>query len=148
MRFAHTNIIARDWQVLADFYCKVFACEIVPPVRDLKEPWLAQGSGIKDARLTGAHLRLPGYGKDGPTLEIFQYQDPIEPNTRAPQRFGFGHIAFQVKDVEEARKKALEHGGKVQGETVTVDIEGAGKITWVYVLDPEGNVVELQTWHD
>lgn len=35
MRFAHTNIAARDWKTLANFYIKVFECKIKPPERDL-----------------------------------------------------------------------------------------------------------------
>jgi predicted enzyme related to lactoylglutathione lyase len=29
MKYAHTNIIARDWEKLAQFYIDVFDCEIV-----------------------------------------------------------------------------------------------------------------------
>jgi hypothetical protein len=32
------------------------------------------------------------------------------------------------------------------GELVTVDIPEAGRITFAYVTDPEGNVIELQKW--
>jgi hypothetical protein len=32
------------------------------------------------------------------------------------------------------------------GEIVSVEIPGAGRITFVYVTDPEGNIVELQHW--
>lgn len=56
MRFAHTNIVAKDWKRLARFYCEVFDCEISGPERDLHETWLAMGSGIEGAALTGIHL--------------------------------------------------------------------------------------------
>jgi hypothetical protein len=32
------------------------------------------------------------------------------------------------------------------GEIVTREIPGAGRITFAYVRDPEGNIVELQRW--
>ena len=35
--------------------------------------WLDSATGINGAHLRGMHLRLPGYGEHGPTLEIFQY---------------------------------------------------------------------------
>jgi predicted enzyme related to lactoylglutathione lyase len=34
-KYKHTNIIARDWQKLAEFYEKAFGCVWVPPQRNL-----------------------------------------------------------------------------------------------------------------
>ena len=74
-RFGHVNVIARDWRALAGFYGRVFGCIVVPPERDYRGPDLAAGTGVPNAALRGVHLRLPGVGPDGPTLEIYQY-DP------------------------------------------------------------------------
>jgi len=74
-KYAHTNLVARDWRSLARFYQDVFGCEPVPPERDYSGPDLAAGTGIPGAKLRGVHLRLPGHGADGPTLEVFQYSD-------------------------------------------------------------------------
>ena len=74
-RYVHTNLIARDWRALARFYEDVFGCAVVPPERDFSGPELEAGSAVPRARLQGAHLRLPGHGSDGPTLEIFQYSE-------------------------------------------------------------------------
>jgi catechol-2,3-dioxygenase len=30
---------------------------------------------------------------------------------------------------------------------VTIDIKGAGRLTLIYMTDPEGNIIELQKWH-
>ena len=75
--YKHTNIIARDWKTLAVFYEKVFGCVRVPPERNLSGEWLEKGTGVPGARLTGVHLRLPGHGEDGPTLEMFQYSEML-----------------------------------------------------------------------
>jgi len=32
------------------------------------------------------------------------------------------------------------------GEIVTLTTATGSRVTWVYVTDPEGNVVELQSW--
>ena len=72
-KYTHTNLIANDWRRLADFYQGVFGCVLVPPERDFQGEKLEAGTGIVGAHLRGAHLRLPGYGEDGPTLEIFNY---------------------------------------------------------------------------
>ena len=72
-RYAHTNLIAQDWRALAEFYQRVFGCVPVPPERDLSGPIMEAGTGLPGAHLRGMHLRLPGYGDAGPTLEIFNY---------------------------------------------------------------------------
>lgn len=72
-RFGHVNLIARDWRRLADFYTRVLGCECVPPERDMRGPIIEAGTGVPGAVVRGAHLRLPGLGGGGPTLEIFEY---------------------------------------------------------------------------
>jgi len=145
-RFVHTNIVARDWKRLARFYEQVFECRPVPPERRLSGQWLERGTGVPDARIEGIHLRLPGLGNDGPTLEIFQYNQQEERPEAAINRPGFAHIAFSVDDVGAARQAVIEAGGGTIGEVVSVEIPGAGEITFVYLTDPEGNIIELQHW--
>jgi hypothetical protein len=40
----------------------------------------------------------------------------------------------------------LAAGGRAVGEIVTLTTATGSKVTWVYVTDPEGNVLELQSW--
>jgi len=63
---------------LVRFYFEVFGCEPEGPERDMSGAWLDELTSLRDAHLTGVHLRLPGYGDDGPTLEIFSYDRLIE----------------------------------------------------------------------
>lgn len=145
-RFVHTNLIALDWRRLADFYTRVFGCVLAPPVRHYDGPDLAAATGIPSAVLDGAHLRLPGFDEDGPTLEIFQYIPQENAPLSTPNRVGFGHIAFGVDSVGRAREAVIAAGGSAVGEVVTSLVPGKGKIEWAYVRDPEGNMIELQTW--
>ncbi|MEL7534975.1 MAG: VOC family protein [Bacteroidota bacterium] len=146
IRYAHTNIISSDWRKLADFYIRCFACEIVPPIRNQSGEWLSQGTGVDNASLEGAHLRLPGYGEEGPTLEIYQYGEILPQATVAPNQRGFGHIAFEVDDVAKLLDLVKQNGGSVQGEITLRKVAGVGQITFVYARDPEGNLLELQNW--
>jgi predicted enzyme related to lactoylglutathione lyase len=145
-RYVHTNLIARDWRALARFYQEVLGCVPVPPERDLWGPDMDAGTGISGVHLRGAHLRLPGRGDDGPTLEIFTYDDLLQRPPTAVNRPGFGHIAFSVADMAAARATVLAAGGKPVGEVVTVALPGGAQVTWCYVTDPEGNIIELQSW--
>jgi catechol 2,3-dioxygenase-like lactoylglutathione lyase family enzyme len=128
------------------FYQDVFGCVPVPPERDYAAVDLEAGTGIPGASLRGAHLRLPGHGADGPTLEVFQYSALAPEVARAVNRPGFGHIAFSVASVSDARAEVLSRGGTAVGEVVTLTTSAGSRVTWCYVTDPEGNVIELQSW--
>jgi predicted enzyme related to lactoylglutathione lyase len=145
-RYAHTNLIARDWRRLAAFYQQLFACELVPPERDYSGPTLEAGTGVPEARLQGVHLRLPGHGADGPTLEIYTYSHEAARASRKVNQPGFAHIAFEVHSVGEARAQVLAAGGRAVGEIVTLTTAIGSRVTWCYVTDPEGNIIELQSW--
>jgi predicted enzyme related to lactoylglutathione lyase len=51
-----------------------------------------------------------------------------------------------VDDVEMIAKRAISNGGSQLGEIVTEHIPKSGTIVFVYVRDPEGNIIELQNW--
>jgi predicted enzyme related to lactoylglutathione lyase len=145
-KFAHTNLIARDWQALAQFYEAVFGCVRLQPERDYSGPLLDAGTGVPEARLRGVHLLLPGHGDAGPTLEIFHYSE-LAPDVKAlVNRPGFAHVAFMVPDVPKASAEVLAHGGSAIGEIVTMETATRKDVTWCYVSDPEGNIIELQSW--
>ncbi|HWR24075.1 MAG TPA: VOC family protein [Feifaniaceae bacterium] len=145
-RYVHTNLIAKDWRRLSLFYQRVFGCRPVPPPRDLKGDWLNRLTGMKDAHITGEHLALPGYGEQPPTLEIFSYNTMEEPSGRTLNRAGFAHIAFEVGDVPAMLQRVLEEGGSQVGELVQAQYPGGVTATFVYAADPEGNIIELQSW--
>lgn len=146
IRFGHVNLVARDWRGLARFYCTYLGCALLAPERDLHGPLIDAGVGVAAAHIQGVHLRLPGGGDDGPTLEIYRY-DPLIDIPASVRRAGFGHIAFQVDDISATRDAILAGGGAAIGEIVTTTA-GARRVSWCYVADPEGNAIELQTWHD
>ncbi len=144
IRFVHTNLIAKDWQALAVFYTNVFGCEIVPPQRDLSGDWVDRITDIKDVRIRGAHLKLPG---SDATLEILSYEPKGLDSWRPVNRPGYGHIAFHVDDVYEMLERIKAHGGCSVGEIVRHTMEGLGTLTAVYACDPEGNIIEIQNWN-
>lgn len=145
-KYVHTNLIAKDWRALSEFYINLFGCVPVPPERNYSGEGVEKGTGIKSVILQGVHLRLPGYDENGPTLEIFSYNPVSERTEKLVNHPGFGHIAFEVKNVLEAQQKVLNSGGKKIGELVTLTTSDNRKVTWCYVADPENNLIELQSW--
>jgi len=145
-KYAHTNLIAKDWKHLSAFYQDVFGCSPVLPERDLSGQWLDKATGLAEAHIRGIHLRLPGYGDAGPTLEIFEYDSmPSRPDVK-PNTPGFSHIAFAVDEVETTVQKVLADGGSAVGALTVRDYPGMGVLRFQYVTDPEGNMIEVQSW--
>jgi catechol 2,3-dioxygenase-like lactoylglutathione lyase family enzyme len=146
MRYAHTNIAARDWKKLSDFYIRVFDCTMKPPKRNLSGGWLDQATGLSNAELEGVHLLLPGHGESGPTLEIFSYKDMHDCESIMANYNGYTHIAFEVENVDCIFREAIKAGAVKLGDITEKHIEGVGILKFVYFRDPEGNIVEIQSW--
>ncbi len=146
MKFVHTNIAAKDWKSLSQFYIDVFDCRIKPPERKYSGDWLSQATGLCQASLEGVHLGLPGFGEDGPTLEIFTYKEMEDSFGAMPNHQGFTHIAFEVEDVRKTLEMALKNGGMLLGQVVEKKVAGIGVLVFVYFKDPEGNIIEIQSW--
>ena len=146
LRYVHTNIIARDAARLIDFYKQTLGCKSMGQTRDLHGPWLDKLTGLPQAHITGEHLLLPGYDNDHPTLEIFSYdslRDTLPPEVNRP---GLAHLAFEVDDVETTLAAILASGGGQVGEVVTAAYPNNMEAVFVYARDPEGNIIELQSW--
>ncbi len=147
IRYAHTNLIANNWKKLVAFYEVVFECIPIPPDRDLSGKWLDKATSLEDAQISGIHLRLPGFSNNAPTLEIFEYGDMPERPSIATNTPGFSHIAFAVDNVHEITNKVIEHGGSIVGALTEKHIENVGDLIFQYVSDPEGNIIEIQSWN-
>jgi hypothetical protein len=51
-----------------------------------------------------------------------------------------------VSSVPEARAEVLAAGGHPIADVVTLTTANGARVTWCYVTDPEGNIIELQAW--
>lgn len=145
-RYVHTNIIARDVQSLIEFYKTVLRCRSVGETRDLRAEWLDKLTGLQNAHIVGEHLVLPGYDDDHPTIEIFAYDAESESIPSEINRPGIAHLAFEVDDVEATLSEVLKGGGSQLGEVITAVYPGDLEAKFVYARDPEGNILELQSW--
>lgn len=144
--YVHTNIIAEDWKVLAQFYIDTFGCTPLYPERDMSGKWIDKLTRIPDVHIRGIHLALPGTNEKQ-TLEIFSYNN-ASGSHKAPEinQKGFAHIAFRVDNVKAMVDRVLANGGNYYGEITDAVIEDVGHLTAVYMRDPENNIVEIQSW--
>ena len=114
----------------------VLDCSPVLPERDLSGQPLDAATGLQSARIRGIHLRLPGGGATGPTLEIFQYDRLDDKGIASINSPGYAHLAFAVDDVEVTRTAVLAAGGGEVGNVVAHEVAGVGTIKFVYLTDP------------
>jgi predicted enzyme related to lactoylglutathione lyase len=146
-RYVHTNIIAKDWRRVSQFYQKVFRCRSLPDgERDIKGEWIDRMTGISSVHIEGEHLLLPGYSEDHPTIEIFSYFPEEDSDLNIINKPGFAHIAFEVDDVRKTLKEVLAAGGGQVGDVVEAIYPDNVRATFVYARDIEGNIIELQSW--
>jgi glyoxylase I family protein len=140
VRFDQVKILARDLEPLLRFYQEALGCElVVPPL--VTENVVSRGVGVPDATVTLSTLRLPGRGDRGPVLELYSVEGEVPDGWNF--RPGNGQLAFQVDDLEAAIGKVVGAGGSQLGEVVEWQGPSGATARFVYLRDPEGNIVDL-----
>lgn len=149
-RIAHVSITAKDLDRLAEFYGKALGFEEARPERSFSGEWLERGTGVPGAAIRRVQLRPPGEDPGGTLLELIEYPDTIVDSTPpAANRAGLRHIAIEAGSADELRRlhdSVIEYGGSGLGAISEKRIEGLGTVTFVYMTDPEGNIIELINW--
>ena len=146
-KYVHTNLIARDWKRLVQFYSDLFGCIPKGSERDMSGAWLDQVTSLRNAHLRGVHLSLPGYGDDVPTLEIFSYRQLVEgkmPNCKPVRVCPYRVCGRRCEPgVASADRSRWRRGGEI----ATTQVDSVGVLRVVYARDSEGNIIELQKWN-
>lgn len=140
VRFDHVKVLTRDVDALARFYEEALDCEPMTQVLDLFDDSLRRGLGLAAGGVRMIWLKLPG-DASGPALELYQIEDgATEEWEYLP---GQGHLSFLVDDVEVATEKVLASGGTLLGEMTDWVTPSGNTARFVYLRDPEGNIVDL-----
>jgi lactoylglutathione lyase len=129
-RLDHTGLTVADLQAAASWFCDVFG--LVPELTarvetlDLSIEMLIHPEFGYRLEL----LHRPGAGTDG---------KPATP-AEAALREGYGHIAFDVTDLDAAYARAVARGARPVMPPGPAPERG---VLMAFVADPEGNLVEL-----
>jgi glyoxylase I family protein len=118
----HIAIIASDYQLSKKFYTEVLGLE---PIREVYRK--ERNSWKLDLALNGQYV-----------IELFSFPDP-PPRPSQPEARGLRHLAFAVKNLEQAIH-SLEQKG-VKAEPIRTD-ENTGK-RFSFFQDPDGLPLEL-----
>jgi glyoxylase I family protein len=140
VRFDQVKIIARDLGALARFYEAALDCVTVVPEQTTDRA-VARGVGVPDAEVILTVLRLPGRGDHGPVLELYAVDGEV-PDGWSYQP-GQGQLAFEVEDLEVSIGKVISAGGNSLGEVVEWEAPSGAVARFVYMRDPEGNIIDL-----
>jgi len=141
MKLVHVSVAARDADGLSAFYKTVFGYEDRRPPTTLSGEKVSRGNGLSDSRIYSIWLTLPDV--EGPFLEMLEYKDTVDRPLPRVNEPGFGHLSFEVKDIETTLEEIIRAGGEQFGE-ITDFGTANNPFLIVYVRDPEGNILELE----
>jgi catechol 2,3-dioxygenase-like lactoylglutathione lyase family enzyme len=136
----HCSFTVMDIDKTVDFYTNILGLQLIR--RGINEgDNLGASLGLGQAK---AKLRI-AFMKAGDTeIEFIQYEEPkSKPCPRDPSIAGQGHIAFEVDDIYETKKK-LETAGIEFNSDINIIEKGDFKgFKWCYFRDFNGITMEI-----
>ncbi len=134
VRVDHTSFTVNDIEESNAFFAKL-GCE--PEKRYISAgPDAEEGVGVPGADIDISWLKHPD---GGPMIELLRYRNEEGGKAALNSQVGAAHLCLCVEDVEAEYER-------LSGEGVTfVSAPHADEfgVRWVYMRDPDGNVVEL-----
>jgi catechol 2,3-dioxygenase-like lactoylglutathione lyase family enzyme len=129
-RLDHVGLTVADLAGEAAWFCGVFGLERELALR------------VEALDLSIEMLIHPGYGYRVELLHRPGAELGVKPSTpgEAALREGYGHVAFDVTDLDAAYFRALAHGARPVMSPCPSPEAG---VRMAFVADPEGNLVEL-----
>ena len=142
----HVGFTVPDLEEATAFFVDVIGCELVYSLGPFRSEsrWMADHLGV-DPRAVMRELRFFRCA-NGPNFEIFEYEAPgrrLEPPRNSD--VGGHHLAFYVRDLDEAVAHLRARGVRVLGEPTASTGPSTGQ-RWVYFLTPWGMQLELVSY--
>ena len=134
----HTNLVVSNIEKTKEFYTKILGLKIVLE-ESLEKGEFNRGVGLSETRVLLVMFSVPG---SSTLLEAFQYLHPkghpIPDNFKAND-IGFGHICFEVTNIQNTYQKLLKRGVEFASPPVTMP----SGVRWCYFYGPDREFLEL-----
>ena len=140
--FLHVGLTVSDFDRSVAFYEKYFGFEL-----EFKRTFSPEFIAAKKSlyRLEPGNFAHFGFlhSPDGVVIELFEFDSQAEPEAAVWNRPGFHHICLKVDDVIAKCEELKADGYELFFEP---DFRGdpANNQYWVFLKDPDGNMIELQ----
>ena len=133
---SHVGLTVSDFQRAVDWYGENFGFALIDvqemPAEKLNS--MKELYGLTDASVKFGFLRAPG----GQVLEIFQFTPTAQTQPACWNKPGPTHFCLDVSNVPQWYNRL-----KAQGVQFCCQPQTTGGNDWVFLKDPDGNLVEL-----
>ena len=136
VRQHHTAVSCRDWDKTKSFFVDLLGFKILSEMENRDEPLMNIVTGMPGQRCRWAMLELGGYH-----IELFKWLAPEgRASTLQQNDIGYTHIAFQIKDADEVRRRLIAAGYEPLSEIQSLR---GGRARPFYCKGPEGLMIEF-----
>jgi catechol 2,3-dioxygenase-like lactoylglutathione lyase family enzyme len=140
----HFNLIVSDMAKTKEFYHDRLGLEIALETK-IEDDEFSRGVGLPGTKVLATFFAIPG---NTGLIETFQYVHPpgrpITADAHANDR-GWGHLCFQVDDIESVYATLKAKGVHFLSTPVTIakDHPHFAGVRFCYLLGPDREVVEI-----
>lgn len=138
IKIHHCEITVRDLDESIKFYQEALGLKLVGKA----EQTVTREGGLKNVKMKLAFLDV-----NGNTLELIEYIKPKGKESNLnPWDTGAQHVAFEVKNIHEMYDDLKKKGVNFLSPPIDHK-DGEIDVTWTYLKDPNGALVELLESH-
>lgn len=148
----HVGITVPNLEEAARFFIEAFGAETIFKMdshRDTSDPEVrAQEQAKLGTRRTAWWTRtLVLRLGDGPSIELFEYEDAERLPPPTASDFGIQHFGIYVDDIDRACERVVAAGGALlDGPTLLPALEGGEGNKWIYTVAPWGGIIEIVSY--
>jgi catechol 2,3-dioxygenase-like lactoylglutathione lyase family enzyme len=142
-KWVHTGVTVSDIDKTVEFYSKYFGFTKKMQIVFNEDFIAAKPSLYRQAK--GVYSKMAMIeSPDGVSIELFEFVPQLPAELDIWNKPGYHHICLQVPDLNELYKVMAADGVKFFFEP---DHMGppTSKSFWVFLQDPDGNMIELQS---
>lgn len=140
----HVGICVSNMEKTLAFYRDILGLKQVASF-EASMPEVAKVVEVPNARIKVTMLKS-GEGEEETVVELLEYLSPKGkpfPRDKAMNDVGISHVAFWVKDIDQAYEELKKKGVVFNCPPQSIEVRDLGKIKAVYFKDPEGITLEL-----